>query len=111
MSSGLISICFWLQFSELIYDLAGKDKLFSHQSLLSAFAPMQSDSAFASWARGYKTFFMLNSAENEICSSYKKLNTTNLNFFLFQNSAEHEIFPANRYKNANNCFVTSGQVY
>ena len=24
---------------------------------------------------------MLNSAENEICSAYKKLNTTNLNFF------------------------------
>ena len=33
------------------------------------------------WARGHKTFFMLNSAENEICSAYKKLNTNNLNFF------------------------------
>ena len=33
------------------------------------------------WARGYKTFFMLNSAENEICSVYKKLNTNNLNLF------------------------------
>ena len=32
-------------------------------------------------ALGYKTFFMLNSAENEICSTYKKLNTNNLNFF------------------------------
>ena len=31
-------------------------------------------------AQGYKTFFMLNSAENEICSVYKKLNTVNLNF-------------------------------
>ena len=31
----------------------------------------------ASWARGYKTFFMLN-------------------------SAEHEIFSANKYENANN---------
>ena len=31
--------------------------------------------------RGYKTFFMLNSAENEICSTYKKLNTNNFNFF------------------------------
>ena len=31
-------------------------------------------------ARGYKTFFMLNSAEYEICSAYKKLNTSNLNF-------------------------------
>ena len=28
-----------------------------------------------------KLFFMLNSAENEICSAYKKLNTNNLNFF------------------------------
>ena len=33
------------------------------------------------WARGYKTFFMLNSAENEICSTYKKLNANNLYFF------------------------------
>ena len=33
------------------------------------------------WTRCYKTFFMLNSAENEICSAYKKLNTNNLNFF------------------------------
>ena len=32
-------------------------------------------------ARGYKTFFMLNSAENEICSAYKKLNANNLYFF------------------------------
>ena len=32
-------------------------------------------------ARGYKTFFMLNSAENEICFAYKKLNTINLNIF------------------------------
>ena len=48
------------------------------------------------WARGNKTFFILDSAENEICSAYKKLNTTILNFFL-QSSAEHEIFPANKY--------------
>ena len=33
-------------------------------------------------AQGYKTLFMLNSAENEICSAYKKLNTNNLTFFL-----------------------------
>ena len=42
-------------------------------------------------AQGYKTFFMLNSAENEICSAYKKLNTKNVNFFL-QSRAEHEKF-------------------
>ena len=28
-----------------------------------------------------KTFFMLNSAENEICSAYKKININHLNFF------------------------------
>ena len=27
---------------------------------------------FMHWARGYKTFLKLNSAENEICSAYKK---------------------------------------
>ena len=32
-------------------------------------------------ACGYKTYFMLNSAENEIFSAYKKLITNNLNFF------------------------------
>ena len=35
----------------------------------------------AACARGYKTFFMLNSAENEIFSAYEKLNSINLNFF------------------------------
>ena len=52
----------------------------------------------ATWARGYKTFFfILNSAENEICSAYKNINTNNLNFFSLQNRAEHESFPANEY--------------
>ena len=37
--------------------------------------------SFKEQGQGYKAFFMLNSAENEICSAYKKLNTTNLNFF------------------------------
>ena len=36
---------------------------------------------FQDTARGYKTVFMLNSAENEICSTSKQLNTNNLNFF------------------------------
>ena len=39
---------------------------------------------------------MLNSADNEICSAYEKLNTSNLNFFLHSRT-EHEIFPANKY--------------
>ena len=33
-----------------------------------------------SWPRGNKTSLMLNSAENEICSAYKNINTNNLNF-------------------------------
>ena len=37
-------------------------------------------------ALGYKTFFMFNSAENEICSAYKKLNVNNLYFFLAKQS-------------------------
>ena len=51
-------------------------------------------------AQGNKTFFMLNSTENEICSAHKKINTNDLNFYL-QNTAEHEIFPTNKYSNAN----------
>ena len=35
----------------------------------------------ATWARGYKTFSMLNSAENEICPAYKIFNMNNLNWF------------------------------
>ena len=49
---------------------------------------------------------MLNSAENEICSSYKKLNTKNLNFFFLHSKDEHEFFPANKYQNANNPWST-----
>ena len=39
-----------------------------------------------------KLFFMLNSVEKEICSGYKKLNTSNLH-----SRTKHEIFPANKY--------------
>ena len=48
---------------------------------------------------------MLNSAENEICSADKKLYTIidNLNFFLHCRNG-HEILPANKYENANNCW-------
>ena len=49
------------------------------------------------WSRGYKTFFLLNSAENEICSTYKKLNTKNLNFFNCTAEVSMNIFPANKY--------------
>ena len=34
-------------------------------------------------ARGYKTFFMLNWAQNEICCAYKKLKTIFFFFFIF----------------------------
>ena len=43
-------------------------------------------------AQGYKTLFMLNSSENEICSKYHQFK------LFFQHSrAEHEIFTANKY--------------
>ena len=54
-------------------------------------------------ARGYKTFFMLNSAEHEIWPANKSQITNNHNFFL-QNIAEHEIFSVNKYENANYCW-------
>ena len=39
-----------------------------------------------------KIFFMLNSAENEICSANKKLNTSNLNFLPVMQSWEWNFF-------------------
>ena len=42
----------------------------------------------SSWPQGYKTFFKLNSAENEICFVIKKLNTTLYQFKLFSCKAE-----------------------
>ena len=50
-------------------------------------------------ARGYKTFFMLNSAEHEICPANISQITNNCKFFLAR-YAEHETFSANKYKNA-----------
>ena len=47
--------------------------------------------------RGYKTFFMLNSAEHEIFFANKSQITYNCKFFL----AKHEPFSANKYENAN----------
>ena len=38
----------------------------------------------------YKTFFMLNSAEHEICSANKSQITKNCNFFLDKNIAERK---------------------
>ena len=42
----------------------------------------------------YKTFFMLNSAEHEICPTNLKLLTIANSFLI--NIAEHEIFSANK---------------
>ena len=53
--------------------------------------------------RGYKTFFMLNSAEHEICHANKSQITKNANSFLL-NIAEHENLPADKYENANYCW-------
>ena len=48
-----------------------------------------------------KLFFVLNSAEHEICPANKSQITNNCNFFLLLNIAEHENFSANKYENAN----------
>ena len=50
---------------------------------------------------------MLKSAEHEIFSANKYKNAKNscpkvIKLFFMLNSAEHEIFSANKYKNANN---------
>ena len=36
----------------------------------------------ATWPRGYKTFFMLNSTEHKICPANKSQITNNAKFFL-----------------------------
>ena len=51
-------------------------------------------------SRGYKTFFVFNSVEHEICPANNVQITYNCNFFLL-NIAEHENFSANKYENAN----------
>ena len=51
------------------------------------------------WPRGYKTIFMLNSAEHEICPANKDQITDNCNFFLL-NIAEHENVSDNKFENA-----------
>ena len=79
------------------------------------------DSDHTVQARGYKAFFMLNSAKHEMLinlkftlkmSNLKLLITTNYfwlniaeheNYFLL-NIAEHENFSANKYENANYCW-------
>ena len=47
-------------------------------------------------AQGYKTFFRLNSAENEICSAYQ-IKYQEFKPFYLHSRAEPEIFPANKY--------------
>ena len=50
-----------------------------------------------------KLFFMLNSAEDEMCPAYKPLVANNCYSFLL-NIAEHEHFSTNKYENANYCW-------
>ena len=63
---------------------------------------------YAVWPQGYKTFFMLNSAEHEFCPANKSQITNNCIFFLKKKkkkkkTAEHDNFSANKYENANYC--------
>ena len=53
--------------------------------------------------RGYKTFFMLNSAEHDNFPANNLKLLTIANSFLL-NIAEHENFSANKYENANYCW-------
>ena len=57
------------------------------------------------WPRGYKTFFVLNSAEHEISPAKKSQITKIVNSVLL-NIAEFENFSAtcNNYENANYCW-------
>ena len=55
------------------------------------------------WPRGYKTFFMLNSTEHELCPAKNLIFLTIASSFLL-NMAEHENFSANKYENANFCW-------
>ena len=54
------------------------------------------------WPWGYKTSFMLNSAEHEICPANKSQIITNCKFFLAKHSGGWK-FSANKYENANYC--------
>ena len=53
--------------------------------------------------RGYKTFFMLNSAEHEIVLLID-IKLLNIAISSLLNIAEHETFSANKYENANFCW-------
>ena len=44
------------------------------------------DVATQTWPRDYETFFMLNSAEHEICHANKSQITSNCRFFLIKHS-------------------------
>ena len=54
------------------------------------------------WPRDYKTFFVLNPSEHEICPTNKYLITNNWKVLL--KIPEHEKFFPNVYENANYCW-------
>ena len=49
---------------------------------------MQENVCSQSWARGYKTFFMLNSVEHKILYAHKYKDITKFSFFQIQISRE-----------------------
>ena len=55
-------------------------------------------------SRGYKTFFMLNSAQYEIFHAKKNLKLLTMPTSFLVNIAEHENFSAYKYENANYCW-------
>ena len=57
------------------------------QSWISSTKPL-GDNPYENWARGYKTFFMLNSAEHEISNSHNYGNIKKCSIFQAQKSLE-----------------------
>ena len=63
-----------------------------YRTAVFSVSPMTSDSvielpvASQNWPRGYKTFFMLNSAEHEICTANRSQITNNCKFLLAKHS-------------------------
>ena len=53
----------------------------------------------------FETFFMLNSAEHEIYPANKSQIINTFKLFLAVNIVEHENFSANKYANSNNCLL------
>ena len=67
------------------------------------------------WPRGYKTFFMLNSAEHELCPamcnrSQNPCKLLTIAGFILLNIADFEGFSANTYENVNYSYLLAENI-